>query len=506
MQKEEQELFEAVSRQNEQLKNQLMATSVLGEITKTMLSTPNLEAVFNTLLLGINETLFFERIVLFQVSSEEFALRPLRWFGIEDEKVRSVRIPLGFLEGGEIADSIFLNRPMIVDSVSTTDDPLRSWEPKSYLIIPIITKTYHRCYEFQNCKDKDCPAYSHPNPYCWTIKGAGLRHAPGDEDARRRACVKCGFFKGHYVLFLDKPTQPTLTSSDDISILTTLANQTGIIIDNFQNYENLEMAHNELKSVNTKLNKTNRELKEAQAKINRDLEQAQTIQQGLLPQTFPKNNHFDCAATYIPATKVGGDYYDLFEIDQDCYCVLVADVSGHGISAALIMSMAKILIKSHANPTSSKTTLDKINQVLTKDIKNDNFITMFYGIINLKEKKLIYSSAGHNPVLLLHRDTHEALHIKADGIFLGVFDNAMVGDNILSLEGRRRLVLYTDGLTEAENLRGEMYSYERLTELIKKTAPLSAEEVKAEILRDFHEYIGSAPVEDDVTLMVIDFK
>jgi serine phosphatase RsbU (regulator of sigma subunit) len=506
MTKDEQQVFEAVSKQNEELKSQLMATSVLGELTKVMLSTPNLEAVFKTLLLGINETLFFERIVLFQVVPDEFSLKPLHWFGIEDEKVKGLRVSLSFLEGGEFADAIFLNRPIVVDPVSLTEDPLRSWQPKSYLAIPIIIKTYNRCYEFHSCKEKECPAYSHPNPYCWCIKGAGLRHGSKDEDQRRRHCVACSFFKGNYVLFLDKPGQRELAESDDISILTTLANQTGIIIDNFQNYENLEMAHNELKSVNIKLNKTNRELKEAQAKINRDLEQAQVIQQGLLPQKFPKNDRFSCLATYIPATKVGGDYYDLFEIDKDCYCTLVADVSGHGISAALIMSMAKILIESYANSVSTKTTLDKINQVLTKDIKNDNFITMFYAIINLRENKIIYSSAGHNPILLIRRSTREITHVKADGIFLGVFDNAMVSDNVIPLQDDLRLVLYTDGLTEAENLKGEMYSYERLTELIKNTVPLPIEEVQTELMRDFRSHVGAVTLEDDVTLMIIDFK
>jgi serine phosphatase RsbU (regulator of sigma subunit) len=143
---------------------------------------------------------------------------------------------------------------------------------------------------------------------------------------------------------------------------------------------------------------------------------------------------------------------------------------------------------------------------MTQGIKNENFITMFYGLINLREKKLIYSSAGHNPVLLVKRSSREVTHLKADGIFLGVFDNAMVSDNAIPITDDLRLVLYTDGLTEAENGRGEMYSYERLTELIRNTAPLSTEDVQAEVMKDFRVHTGSAPVEDDVTLMIIDFK
>jgi serine phosphatase RsbU (regulator of sigma subunit) len=410
------------------------------------------------------------------------------------------------MDGGEIADSIFLNRPIMVDPASPDDDPLRVWKTKSYVAVPIVTKSFSKCWEGGNCDRKECPAHGVPAVNCWCVKGAAQKQKPKDEDDRRRRCVKCEFFKCNYVLFMDKPTQEVLATSDDMIILTTLANQTGIIIDNFQSYENLEQAHDELKSINIKINRINRELKEAQAKINRDLEQASTIQMGLLPQTFPKTDRFDCAATYVPATKVGGDYYDLFEIEKDVFCLLVGDVSGHGISAALIMSMAKILIKSYANVNSAKMTLDKVNTVLTRDIKNDNFITMFYTVLDFRTKKMIYASAGHNPIILCDRTTKEMKQIKADGIFLGVFDSAMVSDNELPIKENGRIVLYTDGLTEAESLAGEMYGLERLTEIVKNTLNLSPEETKEEILRDFRQHIQTAPVEDDVTLLILDFK
>jgi serine phosphatase RsbU (regulator of sigma subunit) len=506
MDTEEQELFYALNKQNEELKNQLMATSVLTEITKIMMSTPNLESVFRTLLLGINETMNYERIALFKVEPDEFILKPIDWIGLEEEEVKKVRVPLSFMDGGEIADSIFLNRPIMVDPASPDDDPLRVWKTKSYIAVPIVTKSFSKCWENSNCDKKECPAHGVPAVNCWCVKGAAQKQKPKDEDDRRKRCVKCEFFKCNYVLFMDKPNQEVLATSDDMIILTTLANQTGIIIDNFQSYENLEQAHNELKSINIKINRINRELKEAQAKINRDLEQASTIQMGLLPQTFPKTDHFDCAATYVPATKVGGDYYDLFEIEKDVFCLLVGDVSGHGISAALIMSMAKILIKSYANVNSAKTTLDKVNTVLTRDIKNDNFITMFYTVLDFRTNKMIYASAGHNPIIMADRTTKELKQIKADGIFLGVFDSAMVSDNELPIKENGRIVLYTDGLTEAENLAGEMYGLERLIEIVKNTLNLTPEETKEEILRDFKQHIQTASVEDDVTLLILDFK
>ena len=293
---------------------------------------------------------------------------------------------------------------------------------------------------------------------------------------------------------------------EDMTVLSTLANQAGIIIDNFQIYENLEQANGELRQVNIEINKINRDLKLAHAKISRDLEQAEEIQKGLLPQQLPSTPLFQCAAEYVPATKVGGDYYDLFEVGPDCYCVLVADVSGHGIAAALIMSMVKILIKSHANPVSARKTLRKVNQVMTQDIRNENFVTMFYALIDFKTHTLTYSSAGHNPVILIDRETRELKPLKAEGIFLGVFDDAMVKDNVLPFHSGQRLLLYTDGLTEAENVTGQMYSFERLCDLVKNTVRLPAEEIRLEVIKDFKTHIGAEPVEDDVTLLILDFN
>jgi serine phosphatase RsbU (regulator of sigma subunit) len=372
-------------------------------------------------------------------------------------------------------------------------------KPKSYLSLPIIAKTYARCHAFHKCNLKKCPAYENPNPHCWSVPGSGQRNKGQDEDQKRRNCVNCRFFKGSHILWMDKPSTDILVTSDEITLLTTLTNQAGIIADNFQTYENLEKA-------NTELTKVKRDLKLVQTKINRELKQAQEIQQGLLPQVLPQTEYFTTAADYIPATKVGGDYYDIFEIEKDCYCILVADVSGHDIAAALIMSMAKILIKSHANPYSAKKTIDRINAILNSDIKNENFITMFYAIIDFNKGKMIYSSAGHNPVILIDRETKDVTPIKAEGIFLGVFDDAMVKDNEALLKKNSRLILYTDGLIEAENMTGEMYSYEKLIEIIKKTVKLHTNEVKSEIMKDLNKHIGKAPIEDDITLMILDFN
>ncbi|OGJ92070.1 MAG: hypothetical protein A2268_05935 [Candidatus Raymondbacteria bacterium RifOxyA12_full_50_37] len=498
--------IDLLRQQNEQLKSQLMATSVITEITKVMMSTPDLASVFRTMMLGIHDTMEFERIILFKVDPEGFVLRPVTWTGIPDALVKDLAVPLSFIEGGDIADTIFLNRPIFVDPVSAKDDPMGSLSPRSYLTIPIVTKSYTRCHEFHNCTIKECPAYNNPNPYCWTIQGSNQRHSHVSEDERRRLCVLCPLFKCNHVLWMDRPSSETLATSEDITVLSTLASQAGLILDNFQTYEDLKKANKELQRINVEINKINHDLKVAHDKINKDLEQAQEIQLSLLPQNLPKTERFSCAATYVPATKVGGDYYDLFQIGDGIYCMLVADVSGHGMAAALIMSMVKILIKSHTNIHSTRETLSEINRVLNQDIKTDNFVTMFYAILNLRENMLTYSSAGHNPILIIDKATRDSRQIKAEGIFLGVFDDAMVKDNVMPLKENHRMILYTDGLTEAENMSEEMYSLERLESIAKKTVNLSPEDAQTEIIRDFREFTGKAAIADDVTLMILDIN
>jgi len=230
--------------------------------------------------------------------------------GLDDVEIEKVCIPLGFM-GGSVSDAVFLNKHIIVDVVDKDVDPVSVLSAKSYLAIPLVAKTSRICQEFHQCGITECPAYDGLNPCCWSIFGSCMRHKTETEDDRRQACMECDLFKSAGVLWMDKPDSNTLVTSDQMTTLTTLSYQAGIIIDNFQMYQALENANASLKEINERLAEVNRDLSIAQARINKDLDQARVIQTGLLPTEFTNTKEVTVGAQYLPASQVGGDYYDI---------------------------------------------------------------------------------------------------------------------------------------------------------------------------------------------------
>jgi sigma-B regulation protein RsbU (phosphoserine phosphatase) len=270
----------------------------------------------------------------------------------------------------------------------------------------------------------------------------------------------------------------------------------------------VEAANNGLQEANNKLQTVNQDLRTAQDKINKDLEHAQTIQQGLLPQKIPNTPALSLQASYIPATAVGGDYYDAFEITPGIYGIIVADVSGHGVSSALIMSMVKVLIKSITTIDSGpQKTLEKINEIFQTEIRTTNFVTVFYAILDTNSHELHYTSAGHCPVLFINKKERTCSLVKADGLFLGVFPDMMLHETSVPYEpGTQRLVLYTDGLTEARNNQNVMYELDRLIGISLKSLDDSADKACSRILTHQKKFCGKNAIpEDDITLLVVDF-
>ncbi len=503
--KKKEDIQKVISDQNEQLKAQLIATSLINEITKVMLASSNLSDVFNTIILGIKETMGFSRVVYFKIDKENFCLRPKIWAGIKDEDIKDINVPLGFMGGGT-ADAVFLNKHIIVDQVDKDIDPVAALNTKSYLVLPLVAKSTKKCKDFYNCNISECPAHDGHNPCCWSVMGSSMRNKVETEDERREICINCEMFKCVGVLWMDKPESEELVSSDQMTTLTTLAYQAGIIIDSFEMYNALENANTELTESHSKLAKLYGELNKAHAKINKDLDQARTIQTGLLPTKFTDTENLNVAAKYIPASQVGGDYYDLFRIDEDRFGVIVADVSGHGVAAAMVMTMTKVLLKTYCTKADTpRETLEMINSVFQNDIKTDNFVTVFYAVVDVKRKKIMHSSAGHNPVIIVNRKQKTQEIIKADGLFLGVFEDMMLCDNERDYHEGDRLVLYTDGLTEAENMGMEMYSFERLCDKAMKHCDKSPTEFVDYIIKDLDSYRGDKSLEDDVTMLVVDF-
>ncbi|MDR0307210.1 MAG: serine/threonine-protein phosphatase [Chitinispirillales bacterium] len=492
--------------QNELLKSQLINASLINELTKVLHSSTDLKSITKTALLSFQDFLDFDRAVLFAINRKKFRLEPRDWIGIDDAAARKFSITLGF-DGGEITDAIFLNKHIFVEEPDPDDDCFSlDLNSSSYLLIPLLNKPNRKCREIKGCGKKSCQCYDGINPYCWSVSNEGAEEQTS-EDERRKNCLSCAAFKAEGVFWLDRNITKKPITSDDIATLTSIINLVGLITENIRMMNSLDAANQDLKNVNERLRTVNHELQDAQAKIRQDLEQASAIQQKLLPHDIKSSKDYSVSSHYSSANTVGGDYFDLFKITEKTYGLIMADVSGHGIASSLIMSMVKILLKTYsANETSPKKTLDHINQVFIEEIATSHFVTIFYAVFDVEKKEIKYTSAGHCPSIYINKKTEECTLLKADGLFLGVFPDMMLSEKKLDyIPGEHRLILYTDGLTEAVNPDNKMYGTEKLTVTAGKTSNLTPKNAIEAILEDQKIFCNSMPPEDDTTLLIIDF-
>jgi len=487
-----------LKQQNELLKSQLMTTSLIDELTKVMHTTTDPDNIINTILLGIHEIAGFDRIILFDLNKEDFNLTPRAWFGIKSSQKKEFSIPLGF-EGGEITDAIFLNRHLIVEDATPEEDFFsNSFDSQSYIAIPLVGRTIPQ-YELSD-KDDETVVEDTDKELDSDV--------PLSENERRQQVILSKDFTTQGVFWMDRRRTKVPITSDDITTLSLIINQAGIIIENIRMFNALEIANSNLQDANSRLKIVNQDLRTARDRINRDLEHARTIQQGLLPENLPDSPALALKATYIPADAVGGDYYDAFEITPGIYGIIVADVSGHGVSSALIMSMFKVLIKTFTTiDDGPQKILEKINTIFQTEIKTTNFVTVFFAILDTNTHQLYYTSAGHCPVLFIKKNAATYTQVKADGLFLGVFPDMMLNEASMPYEpGIHRLILYTDGLTEARNENNEMFEIERLIEISLKTLEEPPEKACSKILFTQKKFCGkNIEPEDDITLLVVDF-
>ncbi len=238
-------------------------------------------------------------------------------------------------------------------------------------------------------------------------------------------------------------------------------------------------------------------------RLEKDLEIAQKIQSNLLPDKAPYMKNFDIAAINQSARQVGGDYYDLVKLDEDRLLFAVADVSGKGVQAALLMANLQAFLQSICKQNIE---LDQasnlINDLVSENTTDGSFITFFWGIISDKTKELIYVNMGHNPPLFI-RDK-KIIKLKEGGMILGVMPTIIpYKSEKIKLNTGDKIILFTDGITEAMNTQGVEYSDERLEELVINLSASSAEETLNIILNDVKVFSKGAPQSDDITSMII---
>lgn len=235
--------------------------------------------------------------------------------------------------------------------------------------------------------------------------------------------------------------------------------------------------------------------------IQKELELAKRIQLSILPAEFPPSPQFQVAARYVPMTSVAGDLYDYILAEDGRAGLLIADVSGHGVPAALIASMVKLAAASQRAAASDPAQfLLGMNAALCGNTQNQ-FVTAAYVYLDSAVRQIRYSAAGHPPMLLL-RD-RDVTAIEENGLMLAAFDFATYSVSTLALEHGDRLLLYTDGLIEASNAAGEFCGRESLATVLASTVGTSPAEAADLILSSVQKW--SAAQGDDLTLVVCDF-
>ena len=237
-------------------------------------------------------------------------------------------------------------------------------------------------------------------------------------------------------------------------------------------------------------------------RLEKELAIARDIQRSFLPSSAPVIPGFDLAGTTITHDEVGGDYYDFIPVSETRLGLAIADVSGKGIPAALIMAGFRMgLLAQIRNEYALRAVMRKVNLLLHESTERDKFVTFFYGVLDWRNGVLIFSNAGHNPPILLHRDG-TVDHLIDGGVALGVLPDARYEERPVALAAGDVLVLYTDGVSEAENATGEQFGEMRLEEVVRRNASRSAAEIRDAIVAAVTEWAGERGPTDDLTLLI----
>ncbi len=247
------------------------------------------------------------------------------------------------------------------------------------------------------------------------------------------------------------------------------------------------------------------ELEKASTAIKTELEIAKNVQAGLLPDSLPDLTNMDVGSLYVPTDKVGGDMFDIVPLPDNTTAVFIFDVSGHGVPSALICAMAKMLFIHHIkNGGRPSEIFAGVNEDITSFIKTGHYLTAFLGIIDQTDNTMIYSQAGHVYPIIYRYKTGKAEFIPGNSVFIGhvaLADIATYHDDIVKLEWNDKLLFYTDGLTEASNDKGELYSAQRLISSTEKYGKYDSQTLIKKISEHNRKFRKGMPLKDDMTML-----
>src|SRR5438067_12160154 len=270
-------------------------------------------------------------------------------------------------------------------------------------------------------------------------------------------------------------------SNDDLEVLLLLASQVAIIIEKVMLHEQMI----------------------EKQRLETQLEVARQVQLELLPARDPQIDGFDISAYNFPTEEVSGDYYDWVRIYDDQIGIVIADVSGKGVPAALLMAFLRASLRAATHiGYAPNVSMTKVNYLLWESIERNQFVTAFYGILDATNRTLAYSNAGQNPPVLIDADGKTRFEERG-GVPLGMFRDSRYYEYYATIEPGQMLVLYTDGVTEATNPAGKEYGRDRLVDAARRARDLPAREMIDFIHRDFMQWTDGLGATDDVTFFIV---
>lgn len=286
------------------------------------------------------------------------------------------------------------------------------------------------------------------------------------------------------LLLLNFPEEKTPLLPNDLKFLSTLVNQSVLAVETSLLYEELT----------------------EQERIKREIEIAQTVQKSFLPQSQPHFPGLDLDGICLPATEIGGDYYDYYYLNENQIGVVIADVTGKGTSAAFYMAVVKGLMLSLTPIFSSpKELLSELNRRLFGNMSRKVFVTMIYAVFDVKKRQLTFSRAGHNGLLWRSARNGNAEFRTPNGIGLGLDDggifDTIIREEVIAYEAGDTFLFFTDGISEAMNSRREEFSEERLQKITSEMPSCGSAEFRETIIREINEFVQQAPQHDDITMV-----
>jgi|WetSurSiteA1Bulk_404760.scaffolds.fasta_scaffold01958_2 phosphoserine phosphatase RsbU/P len=243
-------------------------------------------------------------------------------------------------------------------------------------------------------------------------------------------------------------------------------------------------------------------LAELKDSIDKENILALNIQKSLLPKGLPDIPGYQIAATWIPTRVVSGDHYDIITVNKNLYGICVADASGHGVPAALLMSNLQSAFRIiTASTISPKDVCTQLNKFYVENMEQGKFISFFFGILDTEKKTFVYSNAGHPPALVI-RQNQVVISLESGGLLLGIDSRSEYQEGKVKLNSGDVILLYTDGIIEAKNSKGELFGEEQLINTCRTVLKSPAFNISQEILASVSKF-SNGKNDDDLTLFVI---